>query len=114
MNFFHSIVFSHALLGPHEHAAILVASLGGVGHDAGSLGNADRDPSNLFVPWVLVAEDELPLTLVHHVAVLASPSGIHQVWPLTQFYSPYFSQSTIGVKKCILIKLAIKVCVGSF
>ena len=83
MNFFHSIVFSHTLLGPHVHAAILVASLGGVGHDAGSLGNADRDPSDLFVPRVLVAENELALTLVHHVAVLASPSGIHQVWPIT-------------------------------
>ena len=117
---FLSVVFSHALLGPHEHAAVLVASLSGVGHDAGSLGNTNRYASNLqkksciffsqffyskgpyhiclfsiysssllstikyfmamtdlFVSWVLVAEDELPLALVHDVAVFASPSWIH-------------------------------------
>ena len=26
----------------------------------------------------------------------------YQVWSLTQFYSVYFSQSGIGVKKCVL------------
>ena len=33
--------------------------------------------TDLFVSWVLVAEDELPLALVHDVAVFASPSWIH-------------------------------------
>ena len=35
-----------------------------------------------------------------------------QVWPLTQFCSVDFSQSRIGVKKCVFNKLTIKVRVG--
>ena len=35
-----------------------------------------------------------------------------QVWSLTQFYSVDFSQSRIGVKKCVFNKRTIKVCVN--
>ena len=35
-----------------------------------------------------------------------------QVWSLTQFYSVDFSQTRIGVKKCIFNKRTIKVCVS--
>ena len=35
-----------------------------------------------------------------------------QVWSITQFYSVDFSQSRIGVKKCVFIKRTIKVCVS--
>ena len=35
-----------------------------------------------------------------------------QVWSLTQFYSVDFSQSRIGVKKCVFNKRTIKVCVS--
>ena len=39
-------------------------------------------------------------------------SGCHQVWSLTQFYSVDFTQSRIGVKKCVFNKRTIKVCVS--
>ena len=35
-----------------------------------------------------------------------------QVWSLTQFYSVDFSQSRIGVEKCVFYKRTIKVCVS--
>ena len=35
-----------------------------------------------------------------------------QVWSLTQFYSVDFSQSRIGIKKCVFNKRTIKVCVS--
>ena len=38
----------------------------------------------------------------------------HQVWSLPQFYSVDFSQSRIGVKKCVFNKGTIKVCVSCF
>ena len=44
-----------------------------------------------------------------HVWVHPDPQ---QVWSLTQFYSADFSQSRIGVKKCVLNKRTIKVCVS--
>ena len=31
-------------------------------------------------------------------------AGVAQVWSLTQFYSVEFSQSRIGVKKCVINK----------
>ena len=34
-----------------------------------------------------------------------------QVWSLNQFYSVNFSQSKIGVNKCVFNELTIKVCV---
>ena len=37
---------------------------------------------------------------------------MRQVWPLTQLYSVDFSQSRIGVKKCVFNKRTIKVCVS--
>ena len=37
---------------------------------------------------------------------------ICQVWSLTQFYSVSFSQSRIGVKKCVFNKRTLKVCVS--
>ena len=37
---------------------------------------------------------------------------LDQVWSLTQFYSVDFSQSRIGVKKCVFNKRTIKVCVS--
>ena len=37
---------------------------------------------------------------------------VGQVWSLTQFYSVDFSQSRIGVKKCVFNKRTIKVCVS--
>ena len=40
--------------------------------------------------------------------------GTNQVWPLTQFYSVDFSQSSIGVKKCVFNKRTIKVFVICF
>ena len=40
------------------------------------------------------------------------PQGMNQVWSLTQFYSVDFSQSRIGVKKCVFNKRKIKVCVS--
>ena len=36
----------------------------------------------------------------------------YQVWPLSQLYSVDFSQSKIGVKKCISNKWILKVCVS--
>ena len=39
-------------------------------------------------------------------------SGDRQVWSLTQFYSVEFSQSRIGVNKCVFYKRTIKVCVS--
>ena len=39
-------------------------------------------------------------------------SGGNQVWSLTQFYSVDFSQSRIGVQKCVFNKRTIKVCVS--
>ena len=39
-------------------------------------------------------------------------SGGNQVWSLTQFYSVDFSQSMIGVSKCVFYKRTIKVCVS--
>ena len=36
----------------------------------------------------------------------------YQVWSLTQFYSDDFSQSRIGVNKCVFCKRTIKVCVS--
>ena len=40
------------------------------------------------------------------------PAGALQVWSLTQFYSVDFSQTRIGVKKCVFNKRTIKVCVS--
>ena len=40
------------------------------------------------------------------------PSGEFQVWSLTQFYSVDISKSRIGVKKCVINKRTIKVCVS--
>ena len=37
---------------------------------------------------------------------------LSQVWSLTQFYSVDFSQSRIGVKKCVFNKRTIKVCIS--
>ena len=42
------------------------------------------------------------------------PSGLEQVWSLTQFYSVDFSKSRICVKKCVFYKRTIKVCVSCF
>ena len=39
---------------------------------------------------------------------------INQDWSLTQFHSFDFSQSRIGVKKCVFNKNTIKVCVRCF
>ena len=39
------------------------------------------------------------------------PPAAGQVWSLTQFYSVDFSQTRIGVKKCVFNKRTIKVCV---
>ena len=36
----------------------------------------------------------------------------HQVWSLTQFYSVDFSQSRIGIKKCVFNKRTIVVSVS--
>ena len=41
-------------------------------------------------------------------------SVVSQVWSLTQFYSVDFSQSRIGVKKCVFYKRTIKVCASCF
>ena len=38
--------------------------------------------------------------------------GSEQVWPLTQLYSIDFSQSRIGVNKCVFYKRTIKVCIS--
>ena len=45
---------------------------------------------------------------LHH----EGPLPLRQVWSLTQFYSVDFSQSRIGVKKCVFYKRTIKVCVS--
>ena len=37
---------------------------------------------------------------------------LKQVWSLTQFYSVDFSNSRIGVKKCVFNKHTIKVCIS--
>ena len=50
----------------------------------------------------------IPSTSIEVVCVAA------QVWSLTQFYSVDFSQSRIGVKKCVFNKRAIKVFVSCF
>ena len=43
---------------------------------------------------------------------LFSWQGQNQVWPKTEFSSVCFSQSRIGVKKCIFNQHTIKVCVS--
>ena len=43
---------------------------------------------------------------------LAGRKGSTQVWSLTQFYSVDFSQSRIGVNKCVFNKRTIKVCLS--
>ena len=42
----------------------------------------------------------------------AEAPGAHKVWSLTQFYTVDFSQSRIGVSKCVFYKRTIKVCVS--
>ena len=50
---------------------------------------------------------------VHGAEVSTRQKGTTgQVWSLTQFYSVDFSQSRIGVKKCVFNKRTIKVCVS--
>ena len=45
-------------------------------------------------------------------AVVSGALDRLQVWSLTQFYSVDFSQSGIGVNKCVFNKRTIKVCVS--
>ena len=54
--------------------------------------------------WALHLLAELELLLV--------PTGVSQVWSLTQFCFVDFSQSRIGVNKCVFNKRTIKVCVS--
>ena len=49
--------------------------------------------------------------LLHH-GLDVFLTGFLQVWSLTQFYSVDFSQSGIGVKKCVFNNRTIKVCVN--
>ena len=42
------------------------------------------------------------------------PTELLQVWSLTQSYSVDFSQSRIGVNKCVFYKRTIKVCISCF
>ena len=46
------------------------------------------------------------------VGITCKVDGKYQVWSLTQFYSVDFSQSRIGVNKCVFYKRTIKVCVS--
>ena len=48
------------------------------------------------------------------VVILGPIEGIAvpQVWSLTQLYSVDFSQSRIGVNKCVFFKRTIKVCIS--
>ena len=43
---------------------------------------------------------------------VAAAVGSGHVWSLTQFYSVDFSQSRIGLNKCVFNKRTIKVCVS--
>ena len=56
--------------------------------------------------------DGFDADVVLFVFVVFHYLGVDQVWSLTQFYSVDFSQSRIGVNKCIFNKRTIKVCVS--
>ena len=94
--------------------------------------------NNRFLRWGLTEVDEEPpvaLTLVvrhghdaadivllltvllfgevsNQVTSLLVVPDKNQVWSLTIFYSVDFSQSRIGVNKCVFYKRTIKVCVS--
>ena len=52
------------------------------------------------------------MAVLVNLAEEESGLGHVQVGSLTQFYSVDFSKSRIGVKKCVLYKRTIKVCVS--
>ena len=58
-----------------------------------------------------VIEGRLKLLSPRQTAVpgVFNVTDADQVWSLTPFYSVYFSQSRIGVKKCVFNKHTIKV-----
>ena len=62
----------------------------------------DRASVHAGVVWRSEVDGEVGLLL----------SGVGQGWSLTQLYSVDFSQSKIGVKKCVFNKRTIKVCVS--
>ena len=53
----------------------------------------------------------LSMIVLSNFDMLNEPTMI-QVWSLTQLYSVDFSQSRIGLKKCVFNKCTIKVCVS--
>ena len=66
---------------------------------------ADREPP----PWApLLAVEAASLRWVER----GTEAVDDQVWSLTQFYSVDFSQSRIGVKKCVFNKRTIKVSIS--
>ena len=58
------------------------------------------------------AFDKRATVVLDGVQNVCPDPGHDQVWSLTQFYSVDFSQSRIGVKKCVFNKRTIKVCVS--
>ena len=82
-------------------------------------------PGVTFLPAALLVElvvrkclASLPLRVVGVsssalvLALTLTTLIINQDWSLTQFHSFDFSQSRIGVKKCVFNKRNIKVCVS--
>ena len=58
--------------------------------------------------WKIIS----PIFLAVRCFKLVAWTWVSQVWSLTQFYSVDFSQSRIGVNKCVFNKRTIKVCVS--
>ena len=89
---------------------LLGAGASGASTDAGCSSSALAEAAALAAA--------APLPLLAGAATSASAAtgdlaAIGQVWSLTQFYSVDFSQSKIGVNKCVFNKRTIKVRVSS-
>ena len=79
-----------------------------------------------YPPWACIQQVRVPRSRQiekSHFLIIGVPgcqcvfrelesTGSQQVWSITRFYSVGFSQSRIGVKKCVFNKRTIKVCVS--
>ena len=75
---------------------------------------ATSQPLNAAANVAKVALKAAAATEAAKKAAAAKSGATNQVWSLTQFYSVDFSQSRVGVKKCVFYKRTIKVCVSCF
>ena len=93
-------------LGHEVVVAVLGHPLGSILQAAASLGAAHQ-VQDLFDVWVEGEQLVLPQGVE-----LGKALQLNQVWSLIQFYSVDFSQSRIGVNKCVFYKRTIEVCVS--